>query len=119
MRRASGGLASANRRSNGSSPRLAHCRRYASAARQNPPGVGSPARASAARFAAFGPTHSGLVAEAALSGMMKSVMSKAPILPSPRVAGRGKKQAARSSLHMIPVTGQRIDHGDLFHREVG
>src|SRR5208282_4450458 len=41
---------------------------------QNPPGVGSPACASAARFAAFGPTRSGAVAAAEARGRMKRVI---------------------------------------------
>src|SRR5580658_4288209 len=41
---------------------------------QKPPGVGKPACASRARFAAFGPTRSELAAAASLSGRMKGAI---------------------------------------------
>src|SRR5262249_60972965 len=74
--------------------------RQASALTQKPPGVGSPACASAARFATFGPTRSGSTAAVAMSGMMNSVMRR------------------RRSFHMVAVAGDGIDHGDLLDREV-
>src|ERR1700683_5558586 len=52
------------------SPRWAICRRYASAVMQKPPGVGSPACARRAKFAAFGPTRSELAAAGAERGKM-------------------------------------------------
>src|SRR5262252_10878337 len=66
----------------------------------NPPGADRPACASAARFAAFGPTRSASTAAAAVSGTMNSVM-------------RGRR-----SFHMVGVAGDRIDHGDLLDWEV-
>src|SRR5580693_180403 len=114
---------------------------------QKPPGVGTPACDSTARFAAFGPTRSGSLAARSLSGTMKadtlifSNSSPNPFLPlkgggrspqaiwwgsvrndgpppaslrSPPPPFRGGKELS----HMIAIARQRIDHGDLFDREI-
>src|SRR5580692_9271653 len=115
---------------------------------QKPPGVGNPACASFAKFAAFGPTRSGSVAARSLSGRMKVdtliFSNSSPNSFLPRLRGRvGRGPVACSTIaagprparfarrpspasgrggslsHMIPITRQRIDHGDLFDREIG
>src|ERR1700686_5443723 len=85
---------------------------------QKPPGVGKPARASTARFAAFAPTRSGSVAAGAERGRMKRVMQLSALpgsrrTPSPRLRGETK------SPHVIAVARERIDDGNLFDREIG
>src|SRR5436190_5953557 len=146
MRRASNGSADATRRAAASRPSSASCTRYASALKQNPPGVGSPARLSRARFAAFGPTLSGFIASVDSRGISSSwpvvtVSSPfAPTLPAnPGVPGFGNHEwvdignircrlrakvravcgSRAGSSYVIAVAGDRIDHRDLLHREVG
>src|ERR1700691_2328468 len=69
---------------------------------QKPPGVGRPACASAARFAAFGPTRSAAVASALLSERMKEDAIR----------------SARCLFDVIAIARQRIDDGDLLDREI-
>src|SRR5215469_14767764 len=82
---------------------------------QNPPGVGSPACASAARFAALGPTQDRSVALP--RGRTNAVMQTS--------FGRGAAHSLSPrggerwiSPHVIAVSRQRIDDGDLLDREI-
>src|SRR5262249_17531882 len=113
--------------------------------RQKPPGVGSPARASAARLAAFGPTRSTSAAAALLRDMtncasLMILRGRCPLevrnhkmwsrllafrctrsANPPRTWGRAHLFPTTGLgwlFHMIAVARDRIDHGDLLHREV-
>src|SRR5271166_6559056 len=114
---------------------------------QKPPGVGNPARASVARFAAFGPTRDASVASWALNGTMneEEIINSQHALVSLPLKGGGKggdqfRKACVSwklrpppaslrsppspfrgrniSPHMIAVARQRIDDRDLLDREI-
>src|SRR5690349_2319593 len=107
---------------------------------QKPPGVGNPARASAARFAAFGPTNEASVASE--SGRTNAVTTSLSALISRqrrtcashrvghsialKMAGTGRDPPApgddieqsSTSPHVIALGERRVDHRDLLDRKI-
>ena len=87
--------------------------------RQKPPGVGSPARASAARLAAFGPTRSASAAAAAESGMMNSVMHASFLAPRSGRAFRASEAGEGLARMQLPSPGSRFALADLLPQARG
>src|SRR5215470_4688944 len=73
---------------------------------------------SAARLAALGPTRSTPAACVASSGTRKSCII---LRPEAACRTRATRRASEhiTSLHVVAVARQRVDDGNLLHREIG